>query len=123
MHYGYALLMLAGLWVLRHAFVGRPRQWWMLALGIQFWHHIEHALLLAQAASGVHLDGGPVPVSILQLVVPRVELHLFYNTVVTVPMVVAMCLHLRAPASHTSIGTGQQPHAAGLPPTAAKAPR
>jgi hypothetical protein len=34
--------------------------------------------------------GSPVPSSILQLVVPRVELHLFSNTVVFIPMVVGM---------------------------------
>ena len=31
----------------------------------------------------------------LQLFFPRVELHLFYNTIVFIPMVVAMVLHLR----------------------------
>jgi hypothetical protein len=36
-----------------------------------------------------------VPTSIIQLFVPRVELHLFYNTVVFIPMVVAMLLHRR----------------------------
>jgi hypothetical protein len=34
--------------------------------------------------------GNAVPTSILQLWFPRLELHLFYNTVVFVPMVVAM---------------------------------
>ncbi|MER7008903.1 hypothetical protein ABT297_38480 [Dactylosporangium sp. NPDC000555] len=95
LHYGYALIMLAGLWILRGGFVGRSRTWWMIAFGIQFWHHIEHLLLLIQAQSGQFLLGRPVPTSILQLVLPRVELHLFYNTVVFLPMVVAMYLHLR----------------------------
>ena len=36
-----------------------------------------------------------MPTSIAQLVFPRVELHLFYNTIVTIPMVVAMFYHLR----------------------------
>jgi hypothetical protein len=31
--------------------------------------------------------------SILQLFIPRVELHLFYNTVVFIPMMVAMYYH------------------------------
>jgi hypothetical protein len=30
----------------------------------------------------------------LQLVFPRVELHLFYNSVVFIPMVIAMYYHL-----------------------------
>ena len=46
LHYGYALVMLAGLWLLRPGFTGgSDRQWWTIALGIQFFHHIEHLLL------------------------------------------------------------------------------
>ncbi|MGW4461214.1 hypothetical protein [Micromonospora sp. NPDC004704] len=95
LHYGYALVMLAGLWFLRKGFVGRARTWWMVAFAIQFWHHIEHLLLFVQAQAGVVFFGQAVPTSIAQLVFPRVELHLFYNTVVFLPMVVAMYYHLR----------------------------
>lgn len=95
LHYGYAVLMLFGLWVLRHGFVGRAGKWWRASLYIQVWHHIEHLLLLLQAVTGVYLFGRAVPTSVLQLVFPRVELHLFYNAVVFFPMVVAMYLHLR----------------------------
>ncbi len=99
LHYGYAVVMLAGLVVLRPGFTGRSRAWWTVALGIQIWHHFEHLLLLVQAVVGVHLSGRSAPTSILQLVVPRVELHLFYNAVVFVPMVIAMTLHMRPPAA------------------------
>lgn len=95
LHYGYALVMLVALFALRPGFVGRSRTWWTVALVIQFWHHIEHLLLLLQAQTGHMLFGRAVPTSILQLVWPRVELHLFYNTIVFLPMVVAMYLHLR----------------------------
>ncbi|MFG3442779.1 hypothetical protein ACGF0J_36525 [Nonomuraea sp. NPDC047897] len=95
MHYGYALIMLAGLVMLRRGFTGRSRTWWNIALGLQFWHHIEHLLLLVQALSGANLAGRPVPTSVIQLLIPRVELHLFYNAVVFAPMVVAMLLHRR----------------------------
>jgi hypothetical protein len=95
MHYGYALVMLAGLWMLRPGFTGvLDRRWWTIALVIQFFHHIEHFLLLAQATLGHNLFGRPVPTSIIQLWVPRVELHLFYNTIVFIPMVVAMYFHM-----------------------------
>jgi hypothetical protein len=95
LHYGYALVMLAGIWLLRPGFTGRlDRRWWTIALGIQFWHHIEHALLQGQAVLGQNLLGRPVPTSLIQLWVPRVELHLFYNTVVFLPMVVAMYFHM-----------------------------
>jgi hypothetical protein len=95
LHYGYALLMLIGLALLRPGFVGRSHTWWTVALGIQIWHHFEHLLLLIQAQTGQYLLGRPVPTSILQLFFPRVELHLFYNAVVFLPMVVAVYYHLR----------------------------
>ena len=76
LHYGYAIVMLIGFWILRKGFVGQSYRWWMLAFWIQFWHHIEHALLQGQAIFHHNLFGSPVPVSIVQLVVPRVELHL-----------------------------------------------
>jgi hypothetical protein len=95
LHYGYALVMLIGLFLLRPGFVGRSRTWWTVALVIQFWHHFEHLLLLIQAQTHQPFFGQKVPTSILQLVVPRVELHLFYNSIVFIPMVVAVYLHLR----------------------------
>lgn len=94
LHYGYALVMLAGLWLLLPGFVGRSRTWWLAALVIQFWHHIEHALLQGQVIAGRTLFGAAAPTSILQLFVPRLELHLFYNTVVFIPMAVAMFYHV-----------------------------
>ena len=99
LHYGYALVMVIGLWMLRKGFTGTlDHRWWMIAFGIQFFHHIEHALLQAQALLGMNLFGRPVPTSLAQLWVPRVELHFFYNTIVFVPMVIAMYYHLCPPA-------------------------
>jgi hypothetical protein len=95
LHYGYAILMLIGLFALRNGFAGSARTWWTVALVIQFWHHIEHLLLLIQAQTHHYLFGAAVPTSILQQIYPRVELHLFYNTIVFVPMVIAMYVHLR----------------------------
>jgi len=96
LHYGYAIVMLVGLWCLRPGFVGRARTWWTVALVIQFWHHIEHAVLQYQAITGHNWFGSPVPVSFVQLAMPkfRVELHLFYNAIVFIPMVIAMYYHL-----------------------------
>ncbi len=97
LHYSYALVMLIGLWVLRTGFVGTSRTWWTISLGIQFWHHIEHGLLQWQALSGHNLFGSPVPTSIAQLWIPRVELHLIYNTIVFIPMMIAMYYHMFPP--------------------------
>ena len=103
LHYGYAIVMLAGLWLLRSGFTGTvDRFWWMLAFWIQFFHHIEHAILQTQAIVGVNLLGRPVPTSLVQLWVPRVELHLFYNTIVFIPMAIAMYYHLFPPARETA---------------------
>ena len=94
LHYGFAIFMLVGFVMLRHGFVGGSRTWWNIAMWIQVWHHFEHLLLLLQALTGANLMGKPVPTSIAQLVFPRVELHLFYNAIVFVPMVVGMIKHL-----------------------------
>jgi hypothetical protein len=103
LHYGYAVVMLIGLWVLRSGFTGKAdRFWWTTALVIQFFHHFEHGILQVQAIVGHNLFGRPVPTSLVQLWVPRVELHLFYNTIVFVPMVIGMYYHLFPPADETA---------------------
>jgi hypothetical protein len=94
LHYFYAIVMLVGIWILRPGYVGASRFWWTVALGIQFWHHIEHALLQGQAIVGANLFGSPVPISIVQLWIRRVELHLIYNAAVFIPMLIAMYFHL-----------------------------
>ncbi|HEX4008170.1 MAG TPA: hypothetical protein VHX60_18495 [Acidobacteriaceae bacterium] len=97
LHYWYALVMLIGLWILRKGFTGRSYTWWMVAFWIQFWHHIEHFLLISQATLHHNLFGRPVPTSIVQLFIPRVQLHLFYNSIVFIPMVIAMYYHMFPP--------------------------
>jgi hypothetical protein len=99
LHYSYALIMLVGIWVLRKGFTGLGRKWWTTALVIQFWHHIEHLLLIIQATTHHNFWHKPVPFSVLQLFFPRVELHLFYNSVVFVPMVIGMYYHMFPPES------------------------
>ena len=100
LHYSYALVMLVALFTLRSGFTGKAdRTWWTVALVIQFWHHIEHGLLQLQAILGTTFFGSPVVTSVAQLWFPRVELHLFYNTIVFVPMMIAMYYHMFPPAS------------------------
>ena len=98
LHFGYAVFMLAGLVILRPGFQGRSRTWWDISLAIQAWHLIEHSLLQGQAIFGQNLFGGAVPTSVLQVWFPRPELHLFYNAVVFIPMVIAMIYHKHPPA-------------------------
>lgn len=114
LHYGYAVVMLFGIWLLRPGFLGASRPWWTAALAIQFWHHIEHALLQGQALFHHNLFGSPVPTSIAQLWIPRVELHLIYNTIVFIPMVIAMYYHMFPPqeeAAHMGCSCAVQPRA------------
>ena len=108
LHYGYAIVMLAGLILLRPGMSGPARIAWDIALWIQVWHHFEHALLLGQAWTGIMLFGQAVPTSVVQILIPRVELHLLYNGLVTVPMVVAMLLH-RYPRTHDACTCAVRP--------------
>src|SRR6185503_20866752 len=90
LHYGYAIVMLIGIWMLRKGFTGLSRKWWTVALVIQFWHHIEHLLLQSQVILHHNLLNSPVPVSFVQMAFPknRVEIHLFYNAIVFIPMMI-----------------------------------
>ena len=98
LHYGFALVMLIGLWVLRKGFTGTSYTWWMVAFWIQFWHHFEHFILFYQAQTHQFWFGGSVPTSVGQIWIPRIELHLIYNALVFIPMVVAMYYHVHPPA-------------------------
>jgi hypothetical protein len=101
LHYGFALVMLIGLWVLRKGFTGTSYKWWMAAFWIQFFHHFEHFILFYQAQTHQYWFGGTVPTSIGQIWIPRIELHLIYNALVFIPMVVAMYYHVYPPARDT----------------------
>jgi hypothetical protein len=100
LHYGYAIVMLIGIWMLRKGFTGLSLKWWTVALVIQFWHHIEHLLLQMQVLFHHNLLGSPVPLSFLQMAFPknRVEIHLFYNAIVFIPMMIGMYYHMFPPS-------------------------
>jgi len=104
LHYGYAIVMLVGIWTLRRGFSGTSRKWWTVALVIQFWHHIEHAVLQWQALTHDYWFNSPVPVSFLQMLLPkfRVEIHLFYNAIVFMPMMIGMYYHMFPPKGEES---------------------
>lgn len=102
LHFGYALFMIVGLFLLLPGFHGRSRLWWTIALVCQAWHFLEHSLLQLQAVLGMHFFGMSVNASVLQIWFPRVELHLFYNTLVTLPMIIAIVYHLYPPQSEVA---------------------
>jgi hypothetical protein len=97
LHFGFAVVTTVGLLMLWHVFAadGRTWGWWTAATLISIWHLFEHSLLFYQATVHHNFFGSPVPTSIIQLFVPRIELHLFYNSLVTIPIVVAMVLNFQ----------------------------
>lgn len=86
LHFGFAVLTTFGIASLWSTF--SESRWWKAAYAISIWHLFEHTLLFFQAQLGV-----PQPTSVIQFLVPRIELHLFYNTLVTIPIIVAMVLY------------------------------
>jgi len=90
LHFSDVLLTLVGLLVLRPGFHGEARRWWTAAIVVSVWHLFEHTVLLGQAVSGTTLWGAAQPTSVVQLVVPRVELHLVYNGIVLAAILMAL---------------------------------
>lgn len=91
LHYGHALFMLVGLYLLAFSIVGKAKQWWDWAVYLAFYHHIEHVIILSQAIAGVNLFNSSTPTSIVQaLGVPRIELHFIYNLMVLIPMLISL---------------------------------
>jgi hypothetical protein len=105
LHYGFAVVMLVGLALLMPGFTGRGRTFWVIAFAIQVWHMIEHQILFIQAQTHHNWWNSKVPVSILQhywFPGSRPELHLLYNGLVTIPMVVAIYFHMYPPPKERS---------------------
>jgi len=95
LHFVYNLLLFAGLVLFWPGFRGRARLFWTITLTIQGWHFFEHILLQVQWLTGSYLFGASIQTSILQRWVPRVELHLIYNTLVFLPMLPALYFDIR----------------------------
>jgi hypothetical protein len=93
MHYSFGLVSLVAITLLRPAFTSRAATLWTVALVGQFWHHLEQFFLLFQKLTGEPWFGQSEPTSLIQLLIPRVELHLFYNAAVAVPLFIALAYH------------------------------
>lgn len=100
LHWGFAVFMVVGLGLLLPGFSGRARWFWGGAFLIQVWHMIEHQILWQQAQSGDFWWSAKAPVSVIQhyfFPMARPELHLIYNTLVTIPMIVGLFFHMYPP--------------------------
>ena len=100
LHFGYATVMLTGLIALVPAVRPIARTWWWIAVAVQVWHFFEHLLLQLQYITGWRLTDANAPTSVIQLFFPRVELHILYNLLVIVPMMLALSLHWFPPEEH-----------------------
>lgn len=85
LHFAFAMFTMLGMF-----FVGKNyfmsyggTKAWVIGFLWSVWHSIEHTLLFFQAVSHHYLFGHSTPISIIQLIVPRIELHLFYNSIIT----------------------------------------
>jgi hypothetical protein len=100
LHWGFAVFMVVGLGLLLPGFQGRSRWFWGAAFVIQVWHMIEHQILWQQAQTGNFWWHSKAPVSVIQhyfFPMARPELHLIYNTLVTIPMIVGIFFHMYPP--------------------------
>jgi hypothetical protein len=104
MHFGYAVLTWLGLVILR-GFSGSARVWGDTAVIVQIWHLFEHTLLFVQAQGGFTLWGANEPTSYSSWSGRGSKLHLFYNFVVTVPIVIAMVVPRRGRSRASQIVT------------------
>lgn len=95
LHFAYNLFQLVGLAVLRGGFRGKARRWWTVAVLVQSWHFFEHALLQTQWLTKTYLYGAAKPMSVLEVLLPRIELHFIYNVVVVTPMLIALFYYFR----------------------------
>jgi hypothetical protein len=107
LHFAFALITTAGLIALWDIFVNGEiacdctvvhpdtAPYWKTAFWISIWHLFEHTLLFTQAVAHKYIFGHKEPTSIIQLFIPRVPLHLVYNSAVTIPVLIAMVLFWR----------------------------
>lgn len=63
---------------------------WILGWAASFFHLVEHSLLFAQAVTHHYMFGATQPTSLLQQFFPRIELHLFYNSIITLLMILSL---------------------------------
>jgi hypothetical protein len=101
-HFGFSVYTLLAILLLGGAIVGRARWFGVIALSVQSWHLFEHTLLLTQRSIDNFFLGTAGPSSLVELLIPRVELHFVYNATVFTGILVAMLLHAYPPRGETA---------------------
>ena len=100
-HFSFALYTLASILLVGGAGVGLARSFGLMAVAVQSWHLFEHSLLIYQRTVDSFFFGASEPTSLMQLLVPRVELHFIYNSAVFAAIVIALLLHAYPPRGET----------------------
>lgn len=90
LHYFLALYMFFAIYGLRNQLRRKGLFYWDIALCFQTWHLFEHSLLFAQAIFGYYLFNATIPTSVGQLLMPKIELHFFYNSIVFMFVAIAL---------------------------------
>lgn len=92
LHFGFAMLTMLGMFYVGRKYFASDDavKAWAIGFIWSIWHMIEHTLLFFQSVSGHYLFGHSAPTSIIQLLIPRIELHLFYNSIITYYIVKAL---------------------------------
>jgi len=87
LHLGFAILMWLGIYILGNK--GRAYNW-QGVFCFQTYHLVEHITLTYQHYTGQYFFNKSVPTTLLQLVIPRIELHFIYTIIVTTLILLAL---------------------------------
>lgn len=100
MHFLYSLFMVLGIYIFTPDITNKTaKYWWKFTLFLAVLHNIEHFLLLEQAITNQYLFKSNFPISIGQVIFPkiglkilkqRIELHFLYNIIVIIPMIISL---------------------------------
>ena len=94
LHFGYNLILFVGIVMLYKGMSRGSQMWWMVGGMLQGWHMFEHTILQLQWLTGWYWFGANKQTSLLENFIPRIELHFMYNSIVTIPIVIAVCIHV-----------------------------
>lgn len=95
LHLGFAILTMMFVAATNTEFHGVARNWWIAAYIFSWFHLAEHLSLFSQAHTRHFWFGRSVPTSLIQYFIPRIELHLFYNSIVTILVLMAVYFKLK----------------------------
>lgn len=83
LHFGFAMFTILGLFLFKPDNF-KAYRWWKNTLAFSTFHFFEHSLLMYQFLTKQYFFGETAPTAIGQIWFPRLELHFFYNLVITV---------------------------------------